>query len=841
MCILALHTNTSSSSFRLVELQIQNLCQEAEEEGLRQAMQRLPKDTLEGLYSGNYTKICSAGSYARTIAMNAFALLLCQREVLTINAFITAVLPRDTKQPPELQLPDLLRICRDMIILDSGMNVVRFVHISVQEFLQMQSDLSAERANELIALSCIDSCAYSSITQVDLELHPSEHYQHYAMMYWAEHYLAAARSSAPKILFESARDFIFEDDELSLAFVGWLEDVKKYSKLLPEYHSTKKDLSAVSGLTPTFLFTACVFGLTDLLSAMPRTSNFDWNQKNDSGQTGLYLASVMGHDSLLQILLDNGASVNVSGGRLGTPLQAACFNGHPSTARCLLEEGADAMIAGKFESALHAAVISGNQDIALLILERDFKINNESEYDLILQSAAQGGLAAVVKHLQETYGSSYDKSGQAYQKAVVSAIFKGQLGVLQRFISKTPEARSVLPMESVSIAAMGGQNQAISFLLDLGLDIEHEGQFGSPLRVASVMGHEAAVRLLLDRGANLMASGTFGDALQAAAMKGHVAVVKMLVQYGADYGGDRPQLEPALQSAAYYGHVQVVIALLDAGANVQSRAMFKDAFHAAADGGKEQVIRVLTEKGYKLPRPFSADVRHRQAAPRFKDLLRDASPSRAQRDSTPRAIIPNSPRTHVSHSTNLQHLLFEDPGLQPPKAVDRVFDITRSRQCFRPNRSCSNHALTNAALLGHRDVVAYILDKWELLGADLLLEEFDLALTVAAINGHVKVVDLFITSKHITFKGGVEALEAAATEGHLALIEALLPYLSESRLTSPKIGSRSTGVLVPGCTELPQRSMSSNVVSLVSTSLRHLDYRIKAFQHLDGLRMFQAA
>ena len=523
---------------------------------------------------------------------------------------------------------------------------------------------------------------------------------------------------------------------------------------------------------------------------MPRTYKFDWNQKNDSGQTGLYLAGVMGHDSLLPILLDNGASVNVSGGRLGTPLQAACFNGHSSIARLLLEKGADANFPGKFESALHAAVVSGNQDIALLILELGFKINNKGEYDLILQKATQGGQVAVVQHLQETYGSTYDKSGKAYQKAVASAIFKGKLGVLQRLISKA--------------------------LLDLGLDIEHEGQFGSPLRVASVMGHEAAVRLLLDRGANVMASGTFGDALQAAAMKGHVSVSKMLIQHHKESSSRGYELGSALETAAYYGHVEVVIALLDAGANVHSGAMFKDAFHAAADGGNEQVIRTLTEKGYKLPRPFSPMPSYPMGPPQFKDLLRDASPSRGQREGAPRTNVPNSPRIDAADSPDLQHLLLETPGLHPPKAVDRVFEITRSKPGLIPDGSRHNHALTDAAFLGHFDVVAYILGKWDFLGADLLLEEVDRAFTVAAINGHVKVVELFITSRRFTFEGGIKALEAAATEGHLAVIEALLPYLSKNRPTieldvsGDKHGRDQFHLLA-------QLGVSSNAVSLPSS------------------------
>ena len=738
-------------------------------------MQRLPKDTLDGLYSDSYMKICSAGLYARKIAMNTFALLLCQREVLSVNAFLAAVVPwKDATQRSGLQFSDLLRICRDMIILDSHMNVIRFVHVSVQEFLEGQQDLATERANQLIALSCINYCTFGSSIKLDSGIRSTEQFSHYATMYWAEHYRAAATPTTSSDLFESAKDFVFEDDELSLSFIGWLEDVQDYSRLLPEHHSLKKDLSAVSNSTHTFLFTACVFGLTDLLNHMPRASDFDWSRTNDSGQTGLYLASAVGHQSVLQILLDNGASVSASGGKLGTPLQAACFHGHSAIAGLLLESGADARASGKFENALHAAVKGGNEDIALLILERDFKINSENEYDLILQDAAQAGQVAGVQRLQKLYGPAYDKSGQADQKAVVSAIFKGQLGVLQRFLSRNPEAKSALPVESISIAALGGHNQATAFLLDLGLDIEHEGQFGSPLRVASVMGHEAAVRLLLDRGANAIASGTFGDALQAAAMKGHVSVVKMIIRNGVDPRGYGPQLEPALHSAAYYGHVDVVILLLESGANVHSKAIFKDAFHAAADGGNEKVIRLLTEKGYKLPHPFSPTFRH-MAKPRYPDLLREASPSRSQRE--------DLARTDVSNSSHLRYLLPDSLELHPPKVVSRVYEMTRSRPIFKPNCSPFNHALTDAALLGHVDIVAYILDQWDFLGADLLSEEAGLALVVAATNGHMKVVEIFIISKRINFIDAVEALEAAASEGYLPVTETLLPYLSEIRPT----------------------------------------------------------
>jgi ankyrin repeat protein len=66
-----------------------------------------------------------------------------------------------------------------------------------------------------------------------------------------------------------------------------------------------------------------------------------------------------------------------------------------------------------------------------------------------------------------------------------------------------------LPNNAVATAAFYGQNDITKFCLDKGLDIEHEGPFGTPLRAASLMGHGMTVRLLLDRDAVVNANGSF--------------------------------------------------------------------------------------------------------------------------------------------------------------------------------------------------------------------------------------------------------------------------------------------------------------------------------------------
>ena len=397
--------------FQLVNLQIRKLCNMRHEADIRQAMGQFSQDTLEGLYAKTYQAICSEEKHARNIAIHAFALLLCLREPLSPNAFLGAIMKIDRGQQSDLQLSDLIRVCFSLIYFDSHLNALRFVHSSVQDFLEMQPGLTSTRTNQLVAISCLNACLYDIPTGLDHDLYPVQKFYHYAALYWAKHASVVLVRRHDEELDQMVKEFVFEEKEPSLPFIGWLEDVENCAKILPRHHALKKDLSALTSPSSTPLFTACVFGLDGILHNMKNNNHgIEWDQKNDLGQSGLYLASVFGHKNIARDLLNLGVDVHVNGGKHGSPLQASCFEGHIHISQLLLNSGANPNLSATFESALHASMLGGNEDIALMNFEQGFDINDQKAFDGALQNAAQTGNVRIVQHLQRRYGSLYGTS-----------------------------------------------------------------------------------------------------------------------------------------------------------------------------------------------------------------------------------------------------------------------------------------------------------------------------------------------------------------------------------------------------------------------------------------------
>ena len=731
-------------------------------------MQQLSHETLDELYSERFKMIESVESATRNIAMNVFALLLCLHEALAPGAFLAAVAKVEAKQQYDLKLPDLLRICHHLVMVDSRTNTLRFAHTSVQDFLAKQPGLNSDRANEVAASSCINTFIYNAPIGMGNDLLPTQNFSHYGALYWAEHCKQAAGSRSGSALSYLVNDFVYDGREIGLLFSGWLSDIEGLSRALPRYHSLKKALTAVTGSNPSPLFTACVFGLLDLLIAANRTPSFDWNQKNHMGQPGLYLASAFGHRNVVQFLLDHGADINASGGRHGNALQAACLEGHSAIALMLLENGADVRLSGRFGDALQACIVGDQEQIALSILKQGFEIRNQDAYDRYLQEAAQAGQVQVVHHLEQSYKFTYAKSPSAQQKAIESAIFKGQLGMLERFVSKMQDPSIALPDHSLSIAAMGGENRMIQYLFNKDFDLEQEGDFGRPLRVACVMGHESTVRLLLDLGANVGAGGSFGDALQAAAMKGHAPIAKMLLQKGADVNAASGYFGNALQAAAYHGHEAVAKILLDAGAEVHYPGFSKDAFHAASEGGHEQIVRLFLEKGFRFREPLRAPAASMLTPPPYRNLLRDSSPERErERDEFEMKRSRSSAFPHLLD----KYRLFANEGREL-QAID-------PQPYKRSVKYSENYALRAAAAKGHYEIVNLILSSWDSIGNMDFHDEVGAAFYEAADNGHEEIVKLLLASRWDVFPFVAKALKRAALKGHPSVVNRLITYLEE--------------------------------------------------------------
>ncbi|KAJ5153860.1 uncharacterized protein N7500_009299 [Penicillium coprophilum] len=736
--------------FLWVRLQVERLRQMRSTASLMDALQNPDSVAVDHLYFEILKDVAEKDPVAYTTATRAFSWLLCMHEPLSPAAFLDAV-SNGTSNGQKPTLSELLSICSNLIVVDNHSNILRFAHVSFKEFLEAKPEFDRANAHCIATKSCLDTCIQCPLVDIPLELHPESNYQLYAALYWGQHYSAAAASE------DSAKElnkFVFDDN--SLTFHLWLEAVNEVAEALPKNRTLIRELTAVMSGTQTPLFAACIYGLRAVFDIA--IQGLDVNGTNLMGHTGLYLAAAFGRQEIVEALLGLGADPNISRGRYADPLSAACAGSHLSVAQVLLHHEAYSS-RGNIQPALSIAFSSDQEDIVSLLLEAyvsrpfDGQGVGQSNEKWLLDAAAQTGFIDAIEKLEK------DQSTDALSKAKISklahtAIRRGHTSLLKKLIDKGP-----LPADVIATAALFGQTSIIEMLLDKDYDIEEEGQFGTPLRCASLLGHENTVRTLVSRGANPNKLTAFGDALQAAAMKGHLYITNMLIQLNAKVDNQGGFFGTALQAAAYRGHRDVAKALLIAGARIEHGGRYKDAFHAASEGGHEQLISLFLAKGYLLPA---------MDTPAFS-RIRLAGKAARKKIGSRNIICLNSRRLSKRKPEELESTPHRVPG----------------------KMKLQNSALEVAAFKGHEAIVERIVAVRKSLG--LRATHLGAALWAACQHGHDNIVEriLSVDSGLGTF---IEhALECAAKQGHISTIGILIPHVQDTSLPTILVRAGSQG------------------------------------------------
>ncbi|RFU24961.1 hypothetical protein B7463_g11382, partial [Scytalidium lignicola] len=741
--LLEILVDGAGEMFLLPKLQIEYLCRMKHEDDILPALKRNTVPGIDQIYEETLSRILQSGVVARDVAIKVFSWMLYMKEPLTPPALLTA-LTTSTKSSSALQLPELLDLCCNLVLLDTECNVVRFAHNSVQEYLSMQDLFTDTAAHRLLALACLEACSSGPPLTYKPALR-CDYFYSYAAKYWPIHFQGSQVKDQRDNAFKQLVSFMFHEDlDFSLSFEDWLENVKKIVEILPNDHAMKPDLDAVQSAVPEPLFLAAVFGLDCLLNLLAMSSaEQDWDQRNHLGHTAIYLAAATGHLSTTSILIDQGAEINVECGQYGSPLYAACFAGHTEVVSLLLKHGASITRGAKFKNALEAAFRGDREDVTLCLVQHDSIINNAEDYEQTVQGAAQAGFLRVVDWLDRpALASPFRKGTPDRVKAkTAKAIRGGQLGVLQRFLNNASDPTALLPHDAIAIAALYGHTDLIPFLLDKGMGIESESMFGSPLRTASLMNRKHVVKLLIERGADVNACGSMGDALHVAAVKGHTQIVQLLIQEGANVNQHAGFYGNALQGAAYHGHKEAVELLLNAKANVHDRGFAIDAFHAAAEGGHQDIVLYMLDRGYKYydsPPPISCYAATYPS--RYRPLMRDASPGRndhpSRRGSAVRATRPSLPPV-------IQHISDFDTIFEAAAGTSQPDEVAATREYLTPRYSRWSHCpLEVSASAGHESVVNVLLQQRERLG--IPDQEVANAMKAAARNGHLSVVEILL-------------------------------------------------------------------------------------------------
>lgn len=384
--------------------------------------------------------------------------------------------------------------------------------------------------------------------------------------------------------------------------------------------------------------------------------------------TPLCAAAQQGELGAMELLLMRGAAVDGPGRDGRTPLMSAGSKGRLDMVEYLLGKGAD-VNATKADgtTALFWASHAAHPDVVVRLLAegahvdaRDF-VDGSQAIHLACQGStsnggegerAQGATRAVLNHLLTFGADPMARSGvtgprnpdgsfkedpkreelEGGKTPLHVASAEGNLDALQLLLSmRSLEEESidkdssrsrvkegedattvdvngadVQGLTAVSLAAMQGQEAALTLLLDAGAKPDRPAADArAPLHHAAFSGHAKCCKLLLSHGARVdqpsaltNGAGPGQTALLLASAQGHLKVVKTLIKAGANANAPAKDGATPLIAGASGGHKKVVKYLLASGADPRRR--LESGETAAVVTRDRDVATLLYMKEYEL-------------------------------------------------------------------------------------------------------------------------------------------------------------------------------------------------------------------------------------------------
>lgn len=306
-------------------MQLELLCTLQFDGEIRATLGRIPPK-LAQLYSEVFNTLVSyEGHHGRSIINNALKWLLCAKRTFEADEFLWAIAANLDISAEEITKEHLLELCRNLVIYDEGLNVFRFAHLSVREFLEEKPEFHPNHCHTLATDGCLlqiiasSQCSTQYLWQIDERLiwlrdktnsnpeSASTVFLAYANAEWMDHcrFIPESIWSEDTGLGCLVRAFLVEDRGVSSALVEW---VQWYCSRVLEQDAPEASwqLQALlvtheSFLSRTFLI-AIHCGLSELVAARVQDRVFSDKERS----RGLNLAAMGKHHKIIDILVSDG-------------------------------------------------------------------------------------------------------------------------------------------------------------------------------------------------------------------------------------------------------------------------------------------------------------------------------------------------------------------------------------------------------------------------------------------------------------------------------------------------------------------------------------------------------
>ena len=356
-----------------------------------------------------------------SIVESAFKLLLSLQTPLRHKEFLQALsFCGDDKI--DLSAEELLDLSCNFLVLDTELDMFRFAHLSVREYLETRSEYSLESSHALAARFCLrhlctsntsgpfliprDPCPNdgamlgSDSPIMSWKIDPAQsnydkaghrrfrelgypflnHVQEYACAYWADHVHGSRHLRLLHPLSAMLRNFTIDTSQrISPWFMYWnrlawhMMNFHNNYTGMPQWSSNKSHIIDMVHIPADYLFAASIGGFCDLLELRLRSRPDPLSVRSLYGEhNAVQLACRYGNRDVVEFLLDHGWGLQVE--NKYSLLSLAINASHFETVKLLLSRGADPnekckapFIAGRFP--IFGAMYSGSLELVKLLLD----------------------------------------------------------------------------------------------------------------------------------------------------------------------------------------------------------------------------------------------------------------------------------------------------------------------------------------------------------------------------------------------------------------------------------------------------------------------------------------